>query len=135
MQGVHGELVIDDSYNANPDSVRAAIDVIARAHGERWLALGDMGEVGSQGPAFHREIGEYARIAGLDRLYATGPLAVETVHAFGTGARHFGDVEDLARTLASDARAGISVLVKGSRFMRMERVVAALVGNAAAGGH
>ena len=85
-------VVIDDSYNANPDSVRAAIDVLARAHGERWLALGDMGEVGDQGPAFHREVGEYARIAGLDRLYTAGALAKGSATAFGRGAQHFEDV-------------------------------------------
>ena len=67
-----GAVVIDDSYNANPDSVRAAIDVLARAEGARWLVLGDMGEVGAGGPAFHREVGEYARERGVDRLDAVG---------------------------------------------------------------
>jgi UDP-N-acetylmuramoyl-tripeptide--D-alanyl-D-alanine ligase len=123
-----GAVVIDDSYNANPDSVRAAIDVLARARGERWLALGDMGEVGEQGPAFHREIGEYARIAGLDRLFTTGALAKGSATAFGRDAQHFDDVGSLADALAHEAHAGVTVLVKGSRFMRMERVVAVLAG-------
>ena len=123
-----GALVIDDSYNANPDSVRAAIDVLARARGERWLALGDMGEAGDQGPAFHREVGEYARIAGVERLYTAGALAKGSATAFGRGAQHFDDVAALADALAGEAHAGVTVLVKGSRFMQMERVVAALVG-------
>ena len=126
-----GAVVIDDSYNANPDSVRAAIDVLARARGERWLALGDMGEAGDQGPAFHREVGEYARIAGLDRLYTTGALAKGSATAFGQGAQHFDDVPALAEALARETHAGVTVLVKGSRFMRMERVVAALAGESA----
>jgi UDP-N-acetylmuramoyl-tripeptide--D-alanyl-D-alanine ligase len=129
----NGAVVIDDSYNANPDSVRAAIDVLARARGERWLALGDMGEVGEQGPAFHREIGEYARIAGLDRLYTAGTLAKGSSTAFGGGAQHFDDVPALAEALARETHAGVTLLVKGSRFMRMERVVAALAGVAAEG--
>jgi UDP-N-acetylmuramoyl-tripeptide--D-alanyl-D-alanine ligase len=127
--------IIDDSYNANPDSVRAAIDVLATARGGRWLALGDMGEVGDEGPAFHREIGAYARDAGVQRLYAAGPLMREAAAAFGPGATHFDDVGGLADALRSDAAPGTTVLVKGSRFMGMERVVAALAGRAPGGGH
>ncbi len=126
-----GAVVIDDSYNANPDSVRAAIDVLARMRGERWLVLGEMGEGGDQGPAFHREVGEYARIAGLDRLYTAGALAKGSATAFGRGSQHFDDVNALAGALAREAHAGVTVLVKGSRFMRMERVVAALAGESA----
>jgi UDP-N-acetylmuramoyl-tripeptide--D-alanyl-D-alanine ligase len=130
-----GALLIDDSYNANPDSVRAAIDVLARMRGERWLVLGDMGEVGAQGPAFHREVGEYARSAGLDRLYATGTLAREATTAFGRGAVHHAGVPELAVALAHEMHQGVTVLVKGSRFMRMERVVAALTGESAGDAH
>ena len=131
-----GALVIDDSYNANPDSVRAAIDVLARARGVRRLALGDMGEVGAEGPAFHREVGAYARERGIERLDATGPLARLAVEAFGEGARWHADVDALAEALAPEAREGVTILVKGSRFMRMERVVAALTGETPrAGGH
>ena len=130
-----GAVVIDDTYNANPDSVRAAIDVLARAARPRILALGDMGEVGAEGPAFHREVGAYARAAGIDRLYATGPQAALAAEAFGDGARHFAGVDDLAAALAVLAVPGATVLVKGSRFMRMERVVAALMGGAGRGEH
>jgi UDP-N-acetylmuramoyl-tripeptide--D-alanyl-D-alanine ligase len=132
--GTHGEAIIDDSYNANPDSVRAAIDVLARSGGKRWLALGDMGEVGSQGAEFHREIGAYARDSGVQRMYAAGKLTADAVAAFGAGARHFDDVNELARALAAEVNSEVTVLVKGSRFMRMERVVAALVGSADASG-
>jgi UDP-N-acetylmuramoyl-tripeptide--D-alanyl-D-alanine ligase len=132
---VMGVAVIDDSYNANPDSVRAAIDVLAASAAPRWLVLGDMGEVGDEGPAFHREIGAYATAAGIDRLFAVGTLAREAAEAFGGGAEHFDSVERLASRVASAARAGVTVLVKGSRFMRMERVVAALTGEADGGAH
>jgi UDP-N-acetylmuramoyl-tripeptide--D-alanyl-D-alanine ligase len=123
-----GVLVIDDSYNANPDSVRAAIDVLATRGAPRWLVLGDMGEVGDAGPAFHREIGLYARDAGIERLFAAGTLARDAADAFGSAASHFASVDALAASVAASAHAGVSVLVKGSRFMRMERVVAALTG-------
>ncbi len=133
-----GAIVIDDTYNANPDSVRAAIDVLGDAPGERWLALGDMGEVGTQGPAFHREIGEHARARGIDRLYTAGTMAAECAAAFGAGAQHHAEVEalaaELARELSGGARRGLTILVKGSRFMRMERVVRALTGDAGSGG-
>jgi UDP-N-acetylmuramoyl-tripeptide--D-alanyl-D-alanine ligase len=133
--GANGVRVIDDSYNANPDSVRAAIDVLAHAPGTRWLALGDMGEVGAQGPAFHREIGEYARAAGVDRLAAVGESAAAAAAAFGRGGVHFPDVDALAAHIVGETRRGDTVLVKGSRFMRMERVVAALVGDTPTGPH
>jgi UDP-N-acetylmuramoyl-tripeptide--D-alanyl-D-alanine ligase len=125
-----GALVLDDTYNANPDSMRAAIDVLAAAPGVRCLVMGDMGEVGAQGPAFHREIGEYARDRGITRLYAIGDLAREAVAAFGAGAVHFEAIEALQEALGRDAQTGVALLVKGSRFMRMERVVAALTGEA-----
>ncbi len=130
-----GALLLDDSYNANPDSMRAAIDVLADAPRERWLVMGDMGEVGVDGPAFHREIGDYAHKRGIERLYATGDLAREAVAAFGPGAAHLPTVDALAGALRSDLRADVTVLVKGSRFMRMERVVAALGGAPGEGAH
>ena len=129
-----GALVIDDTYNANPDSVRAAIAVLAGIPGSKCLVLGDMGEVGAQGPAFHEEIGEFARAQGVDRLLAVGALAAATVAAFGAGALHFTSVEALAQHAAATIDRGTTVLVKGSRFMRMERVVAALAGAAPDGG-
>ena len=127
--------VIDDTYNANPDSVRAAIDVLAARAAPRWLALGDMGEVGDEGPRYHQEIGAYARAAGIDRVFGSGELTRHAVTAFGAGAEHFESVDDLARELVARAQAGVTVLVKGSRFMRMERIVAALAGVAAGGAH
>jgi UDP-N-acetylmuramoyl-tripeptide--D-alanyl-D-alanine ligase len=128
--GLHGGVVIDDTYNANPDSVRAAVDVLAAAPGERWLVLGDMGEVGEQGPEFHREIGAYARAAGVAQLHAAGPLMRDAVTAFGAGATHYESVEALAAAVTGAAGAQVTLLVKGSRFMRMERVVQALTGDA-----
>ncbi len=133
-QTEHGVVVIDDTYNANPDSVRAAIDVLAGMPGPKWLVLGDMGEVGDEGPAFHREIGEYARARGIDRLLTAGALAAESAAAFGAAAEPFATVEALRERLAESAPAGATVLVKGSRFMRMERVVGVLTGETAAGG-
>jgi len=130
-----GAHVLDDSYNANPDSMRAAIDVLAATPGTRVLVMGDMGEVGTQGPAYHREIGAYARERGIDRLYALGATSAEAVAAFGAGAAHFADAAALADALVPAAVPGVTILVKGSRFMRMERIVAALAGSGAAGGH
>jgi UDP-N-acetylmuramoyl-tripeptide--D-alanyl-D-alanine ligase len=129
-QARDGATIIDDSYNANPDSVRAAIDVLASCPGPTVLVLGDMGEVGTQGPEFHREVGAYARAKGIASLLALGEAAREAVQAFGPGARHFDKLEELIPNVA-----GRSILVKGSRFMKMERVVAALTGAPAEGGH
>jgi UDP-N-acetylmuramoyl-tripeptide--D-alanyl-D-alanine ligase len=116
--------LIDDTYNANPDSVLAAIHVLAALSAPRWLVLGDMGEVGDQGPAFHREVGEAARRCGIDALWTVGALCAHAAAAFGA-ARHFDSVEALLAALP-EAPAAASVLVKGSRFMKMERVVVAL---------
>ena len=129
LRSERGAAVIDDTYNANPDSVLAAIDVLAAAPRPRWLVLGDMGEVGANGPRFHGEVGAYARAAGIERLLTVGTLATESAAAFGAGAQHFASVEALAEHVAAAAGAGTTVLVKGSRFMRMERVVAALCGS------
>ena len=132
-QATNGAIVIDDTYNANPDSVRAAIDVLANAPSPRTLVLGDMGEVGSEGIAFHEEIGEYARTRHIDQLFTVGELARHASRAFGRPARHFETMETLNEEVAS-VPPGASVLVKGSRFMQMERVVQRLTG-AAVGGH
>ena len=128
-QAVGGATVIDDSYNANPDSVRAAIDVLASCPPPTALVLGDMGEVGERSSEFHREVGEYARAQGVTQLLAMGEASREAVAAFGPGARHFDSVPDLISNLK-----GNTILVKGSRFMKMERVVAALTGTSE-GGH
>jgi len=119
-----GMRLIDDSYNANPDSVRAAIDVLAQLPGSRTLVLGDMGEVGKDSDAVHAEVGHYARTRGIQTLFTLGVACQHAVAAFGTGARAFERVEDLVDAIAQMPPA--QVLVKGSRFMRMERVVQAL---------
>jgi UDP-N-acetylmuramoyl-tripeptide--D-alanyl-D-alanine ligase len=117
VMGDHALTVIDDTYNANPDSVRAAIDVLAGLPGPRLLVLGDMGEVGDQGPRFHAEVGAYARERGIDRVYTLGTLSQ------GVGGAHFESMDALQAAVRRELRAVASVLVKGSRFMRMERVV------------
>ena len=132
--GTQGATVLDDSYNANPDSVIAAIDVLARSKGRKFLVLGEMGEVGAQGAAFHAEIGRHARERGIDRLFVLGASCVHAAAAYGEGAQHYDDIEALLAALAPALAPGVTVLVKGSRSMRMERVVQALTG-ATAGGH
>ena len=122
--------LVDDTYNANPDSVRAAIDVLAGLPAPRWLLLGDMGEVGDQGPAFHEEIGAYAKQRGIDHFWCAGTLCAHAAQAYGAGARHFADTPALLAALGGSTAGEpgfASVLAKGSRFMGMERVVAALI--------
>jgi UDP-N-acetylmuramoyl-tripeptide--D-alanyl-D-alanine ligase len=126
QRGGHTLTLVDDSYNANPDSVRAAIDVLCTLDGPRWLVLGDMGEVGAQGPQFHAEVGHYALQRGIEQLWTAGEACVHAATAYGAAARHFASVEALLAALGEAPAAG-SVLVKGSRFMRMERVVQALL--------
>ena len=125
-QAANGAVVIDDTYNANPDSVRAAIDVLAEAAQPRILVLGDMGEVGTQGPEFHEEIGAYAAARGIGTVLATGDL---TRHMTGSGAQHYEQFDDLLAALDKQlgSKSDATVLVKGSRFMKMERVVQHLV--------
>jgi UDP-N-acetylmuramoyl-tripeptide--D-alanyl-D-alanine ligase len=124
---LHGApvLLVDDSYNANPDSVRAAIDMLAAMPAPRLLLLGDMGEVGDRGPAFHAEVGAYAQARGIDHLWCVGAQSAAAARAFGAAARHFADVPSLIAARAQ-LPAAASLLVKGSRFMQMERVVQAL---------
>ncbi|MNK26037.1 UDP-N-acetylmuramoyl-L-alanyl-D-glutamate--2,6-diaminopimelate ligase [compost metagenome] len=118
-----GTLLIDDTYNANPDSVRAAIDVLARIAGTRVLVLGDMGEIGDNGPAMHAEVGNYAREHGLDALITLGEASRAAAAAFGPGAHACASVDEVVAALRGLRPS--CVLVKGSRFMRMERVVTA----------
>ncbi len=118
--------LVDDSYNANPDSVQAAIEVLASVSGPRLLVLGDMGEVGNQGTQFHAQAGQQARALGIEILFTLGELSKAAAASFGPG-RHFSDMPALqAAVLAELPRVG-SVLVKGSRFMKMERVVEAIL--------
>ncbi len=118
--------VIDDTYNANPDSVRAAIDVLAELPAPRLLVLGDMGEVGNQGPEFHAEVGAYAAERGIDALFTLGDLCEHSAQVFGS-ARHFSDMASLLLVVTEQVGEFQSVVVKGSRFMKMERVVEALL--------
>ena len=134
-------LLVDDSYNANPDSVRAAIDALKQTTDFSWLVLGDMGEVGDQGPAFHHEVGSYAAAQGVARLFALGEQSQKAVEGFkqttqkfnlSSKAEHFADVEKLNAALlevlqAESGNTKLTILVKGSRFMRMERVAKALL--------
>jgi UDP-N-acetylmuramoyl-tripeptide--D-alanyl-D-alanine ligase len=121
-----GEItLVDDTYNANPDSVRAAIDVLTELPSPRLLVLGDMGEVGDQGPAFHAEVGAYAAECGIEAVYTLGDLCLHAGQAFGA-AHHFDNMDSLLAALAQHAVQFQSIVVKGSRFMKMERVVEAL---------
>ncbi|MEI7035803.1 UDP-N-acetylmuramoyl-tripeptide--D-alanyl-D-alanine ligase [Fulvimonas yonginensis] len=121
-----GWTLIDDSYNANPGSVGAAIDTLALASGERWLVLGDMAELGPEARELHAGIGARARAAGIERLFAVGPLSAAAAQAFGGAAEHHPDKAALAASLARQLHAGVTCLVKGSRSAGMEQVVAAL---------
>ncbi len=123
--------LVNDSYNANPDSVRAAISLLLTLPAPRGLILGDMGEVGDQSPAFHAEVGAFARTSGIDLFWTTGAQCDFAASAYGAGARHFAQPTDLIAALPA-LPACASLLVKGSRFMRMESVVAALQQRSAA---
>jgi len=123
-----GSLVIDDTYNANPDSVRAAIDVLAQYPAPRILVLGDMGEVGDEGKKFHEEIGAYARGRHIEHLFTLGDLARHSSSAFGSRARHYDDIQIMKHVVDAMLTPSVTVLVKGSRFMKMERVVQHLLG-------
>jgi UDP-N-acetylmuramoyl-tripeptide--D-alanyl-D-alanine ligase len=126
----HGARLIDDSYNANPSSMRAGIDVLAGLGGRPWLVMGDMGELGDHARDSHVEIGRYAREHGVQRVFATGPLSMLAVESFGSGATWYPDAESLARAVNEELSADVSLLVKGSRSNRLERVVAKLTGAA-----
>ena len=120
----NGAALIDDSYNANPDSMRAAIDVLAAKSGKTMLVLGDMGEVGSDAPQRHAEIGAYAKEKGIGALYTLGAQMAEAAKAYGS--THYSSLDELVAALRAQISADATVLVKGSRFMQMERVVKAL---------
>ncbi len=124
--GKNGAEILDDTYNANPDSVRAGIDVLAATIGRKLLVLGDMGEIGEASGQYHDEIGGYAKSQGVDRLYALGDAAQQAVRNFGEGARHYCNVDKLVAAVDKELGPETTVLVKGSRFMKMERVADAL---------
>ncbi len=127
-QGRNRSVLIDDSYNANPESVKAALAVLAAAAGKKILILGDMGELGKTARDLHRTIGEEARLLKLDGLMTVGELSRCASDAYGQGARHFNDMETLLDSLENRLDADVTILVKGSRFMHMERIVNRLEG-------
>ena len=117
--------LIDDTYNSNPDSMKAAIDVLAELPGPRLLVMGDMGEVGDHGPRFHGEAGEQARASGIEMLFTIGAQSANAHSAFGSG-RHFEAMEELNAAVLAELPKSVSILVKGSRFTKMERVIFAI---------
>ncbi|NIO41368.1 MAG: UDP-N-acetylmuramoyl-tripeptide--D-alanyl-D-alanine ligase, partial [Burkholderiales bacterium] len=123
-----GDVVIDDSYNANPESAQAALSVLGASPGQKVFVLGDMGELGDTAASLHADLGGFARRAGVDRLFGFGNFSAEAVRAFGTGGTHFSNLADLEDALRELLDGTTTVLVKGSRSMRMERVVSALIG-------
>jgi UDP-N-acetylmuramoyl-tripeptide--D-alanyl-D-alanine ligase len=129
--GVRGSWIIDDSYNANPSSVRAAMEVLRTLPGATWLVLGDMAELGEVSHDSHAHIGSYARDCGIKRLFAMGPLSSRAVETFGSGGEWFADADSLTRRLQAELTPGVTVLIKGSRINRLERVVQALTGGGA----
>ena len=124
--GINGALLLDDTYNANPDSVRAGIDVLAATIGKKILVLGDMGEIGEMTGQFYDEVGGYAKSQGVDRLMALGESSALAAHNFGAGGQYFKSLDELIEALSTELAPDTTVLIKGSRFMRMERVVEAL---------
>ncbi len=123
-----GARLIDDSYNANPSSMQAGIDVLVTLPGEHWMVMGDMGELGAHARDSHVQTGVHARDRGVRRLFATGPLSMHAVEAFGTGATWYPDTDALARAVDAAMHADVTLLVKGSRSNRLERVVSHLAG-------
>lgn len=121
--GPGGAILLDDSYNANPDSVRAALEVLARAAGKKIFVLGDMGELGDGARSLHADIGREARAAGIDRLLTLGELSACATERFGAGATHFENIDELVAEVRKLLGSNVTLLVKGSRFMQMERVV------------
>ncbi|MEH6636151.1 MAG: UDP-N-acetylmuramoyl-tripeptide--D-alanyl-D-alanine ligase, partial [Halioglobus sp.] len=130
-----GATIIDDCYNANPGSVRAAIDMLAGCTGRRTLILGAMKELGDTSATLHRQIGGYARTAGIDQLWGVGPELLISVEAFGAGARYFADRTAVLASLHNDFSSADTVLVKGSRSAGMEQILRALVDDNAIGGN
>jgi len=132
--GTRGSWIIDDSYNANPSSVRAALEVLRSLSGATWLVLGDMAELGVVSHDSHAHIGSYARDCGIKRLFAMGPLSSRAVETFGPGGEWFADADSLTRRLQGELSPGVTVLIKGSRINRLERVVQALSGGGTGSG-
>ncbi|MCF6256714.1 MAG: UDP-N-acetylmuramoyl-tripeptide--D-alanyl-D-alanine ligase [Gammaproteobacteria bacterium] len=124
--GIRGAQIIDDTYNANPASLHAALDVLTQCHGDRYLALGDMAELGEKAEEYHQQAGQQARKAGVSRLYAVGECSQYAAQAFGQHGQHFAAQDELISCLQDDLHKDVTLLVKGSRSAHMENVVAAL---------
>ena len=127
--GVFGSMIIDDTYNANPASLKAAIEVLCSQPKEPWLVLGDMGELGADAETIHAEIGEQAKLAGVKKLFGLGALAKHAVTGFGKNGFHFDQHEQLSNALLNQVSSQCCILVKGSRAMHMENVVNSLLDN------
>jgi UDP-N-acetylmuramoyl-tripeptide--D-alanyl-D-alanine ligase len=127
FEGINGAAVIDDTYNANPDSMKAAIDVVSSQNTRCLFVMGDMGELGKDSQQMHKEIGAYAKEKGINQLFSFGEKSRLASEAFGQNAQHFDTLESLLEALRSHMKSGVTVLVKGSRFMKMERVVNAII--------
>ena len=132
--GLRDSWIIDDSYNANPSSVRAGLEVLRSLSGATWLVLADMAELGEHTSDSHAHMGRYARDCGVKRLFALGPQSSRAVETFGSGGEWFADVDALIRRLQAELSPGVTVLIKGSRVNRLERVVQALTGGASSSG-
>jgi UDP-N-acetylmuramoyl-tripeptide--D-alanyl-D-alanine ligase len=136
-EALRGARLIDDAYNANPGSLRAGLRALSGMPGEHWLVLGEMAELGPDAPQLHADLGAYARETGVTRVFAIGETSRHAVEAFGEGATWYASAEELLADLQPALRADLTILVKGSRVNRLERVTNALVppGKATAGGH
>jgi UDP-N-acetylmuramoyl-tripeptide--D-alanyl-D-alanine ligase len=132
--GLRDSWIIDDSYNANPSSVRAGLEVLRSLSGVTWLVLADMAELGEHTSDSHAHMGRYARDCGVKRLFAFGPQSSRAVETFGSGGEWFADVDALIRRLQKELSPGVTLLIKGSRVNRLERVVQALTGGASGSG-
>jgi UDP-N-acetylmuramoyl-tripeptide--D-alanyl-D-alanine ligase len=132
--GLRDSWIIDDSYNANPSSVRAGLEVLRSVPGLTWLVLADMAELGEHTSDSHADLGRYARECGVKRMFAFGQESSRAVETFGSGGEWFPDADSLIRRLQSEIAPGVTVLVKGSRVNRLERVVQALSGGASNSG-
>ena len=126
-KGIQGSCVIDDTYNANPDSLKAGIDVLKSCPGRHWLVLGDMAELGEQTEDIHYVLGEHLKEEGIEKVFALGQASTETIRAFGEGGQHFEDPDSLFEEILLHIDSSVNILVKGSRFMRLENIVQLLI--------
>ncbi|MEE8365359.1 MAG: cyanophycin synthetase, partial [Gammaproteobacteria bacterium] len=134
LQGPRHSRVIDDTYNANPDSLKVAIKVLCAQKGSAWLALGDMAELGGDSEALHRQAGQTARQFGVEKLFGIGPMSCIASQEFGNAGYCFEQISDMADSILGQIHQGVNLLVKGSRSAAMEKLVEALVNHDSGGG-